>query len=242
MRHARLKGHRSGWKAIVAAVTLFVAGAFNMARAQERVLELDPAKTQINFTLDATFHTVHGTFQLKRGSVRFNSDSGVASGVVVIDARSGKTGNDSRDAKMNADILQSDKYPEIVFVPDSVKGRIDLQDPFQVDVHGVIKMHGAEHPITITTQLDPKGNQLTSVSRFAIPYLDWGVKNPSTMLLRVGEKIFVEMHTEGKYAPVGSMASRTASDWCAPQGAPTQTETAWEALFRMVEQLVRPFT
>ena len=185
---------------------------------------------------------MHGTFQLKRGSVRFNSDSGVASGVVVIDARSGKTGNDSRDAKMNADILQSDKYPEIVFVPDSVKGRIDLQDPFQVDVHGVIKMHGAEHPITITTHLDPKGNQLTSVSRFAIPYLEWGVKNPSTMLLRVGEKIFVEMHTEGKYAPVGSMASRAVSDGCAPRVAATQKETAWGALLRMAEQLAWLFT
>ena len=51
------------------------------------MLELDPAHTQISFTLDATFHTVHGTFQLKRGSVRFNSDGGVASGVVVIDKK-----------------------------------------------------------------------------------------------------------------------------------------------------------
>jgi len=236
-----LNGHRSAWTAIAVTVAL-LAGTAGTARAQERVLELDPAHTQINFTLDATFHTVHGTFQLKRGSVRFNSDNGVASGVVVIDARSGKTGNDSRDAKMNAEILQSDKYPEIVFVPDSVKGRIDLQDRFQVDVHGVIKMHGAERPITITTQIDPKGDQLSSVSRFAIPYLEWGLKNPSTLLLRVGEKIFVEMHTEGKYAPVGSMASHTAGGWCAPRAAATQYETAWEALVRIAKQLAWPFT
>src|ERR1700685_97537 len=128
-------GHRSAWKAIAAAVALFVAGVVNTAPAQERVLGLDPAHTQINFTLDATFHTVHGTFQLKRGSVRFNSDTGAASGIVVIDARSGKTGNDSRDARMNEEILQSDKYPEIIFVPDSVSGRIDLQDPVPVNAH-----------------------------------------------------------------------------------------------------------
>jgi polyisoprenoid-binding protein YceI len=206
-------GHRSAWKAIAAAVALFVAGVVNTARAQERVLELDPAHTKINFTLDATFHTVHGTFQLKRGSVRFNSDTGAASGIVVIDARSGKTGNDSRDARMNEEILQSDKYPEIIFVPDSVSGRIDLQDPFQVNVHGVIRMHGNEHPITISTQLEPKGAQLSSDSRFAIPYLQWGLKNPSTLLLRVGDKIFVEMHTEGKYAPVGSMAGGAGDNW-----------------------------
>jgi polyisoprenoid-binding protein YceI len=234
-------GHGFGWTAVAATVALVVAGAATTARAQERVLELDPAHTQINFTLDATFHTVHGTFQLKRGSVRFNSDSGVASGVVVIDARSGKTGNDSRDTRMNAEILQSDKYPEIIFVPDSVTGRIDLRDPFQVNVHGTIKMHGAEHPITITTQLDPKGNQLSSTSRFAIPYLEWGVKNPSTMLLRVGDKIFVEMHTEGKYAPVGSMASRAGNDWRPGAAQTAQPETMLGKLCRIVEQLEWPF-
>jgi polyisoprenoid-binding protein YceI len=225
---------------MVAAVALFFAGAADTARAQsqERVLELDPAHTQISFTLDATFHTVHGTFQLKRGSVRFNSDGGVASGVVVIDARSGKTGNDSRDAKMNAEILQSDKYPEIIFVPESVTGRIDLRDPFQVDVHGVIKMHGTEHPITITTRLVPKGNQLLSDSRFAIPYVAWGLKNPSSMLLRVGDKISVEMHTEGKYAPVGSMASAAGSDRRTPRGTATRSR-AWASSGQPLESTKR---
>jgi polyisoprenoid-binding protein YceI len=263
-------GHGSAWMAFAATVAL-ATGVATTAWAQERVLELDPAHTQINFTLDATFHAVHGTFQLKRGSVRFNSDNGVASGIVVIDARSGKTGNDSRDARMNAEILQSDKYPEIIFVPDSVTGRIDLQDPFQVNVHGVIKMHGNEHPVTITTQLEPKGAQLSSTSRFAIPYLQWGLKNPSTLLLRVGDKIFVEMHTEGKYAPVGSMASgagdsgirarRCAAaqtgayaavgrpieslkdrELCSAAAQTTQTVTVAGELGRLVEQLVWPST
>lgn len=31
------------------------------ARAQQMVLELDPAKTRLEFTLDAFLHTVHGT-------------------------------------------------------------------------------------------------------------------------------------------------------------------------------------
>jgi polyisoprenoid-binding protein YceI len=257
----------------IAGTLALIAGAATTARAQaqvqERVLELDPARTQINFTLDATLHTVHGTFQLKRASIRFNSDNGVASGMVVIDARSGKTGNDSRDAKMNAEILQSDKYPEIIFVPDSVKGRIDLRESFQVDVHGVIRMHGTEHPITITTQLEPAGNQLSSNSRFAIPYVEWGLKNPSTLLLRVGEKVFVEMHTEGKYAPVGSMASQADGNghrlsdatanpagcgaasgllerlkWpepCAIAAQNGQNETVVERISRIAEQLMGPF-
>jgi len=36
------------------------------ARAQESAVDLDPAQTTIEFTLDTTLHAVHGTFKLKR--------------------------------------------------------------------------------------------------------------------------------------------------------------------------------
>ena len=42
-------------------------------------------------------HTVHGTFQLRRGAIRFDPASGQASGEIVIDLASGQSGNKWRD-------------------------------------------------------------------------------------------------------------------------------------------------
>src|SRR5689334_20646410 len=100
---------------------IFVAVATSLF-GQETALDLDPAQTHVEFTLGAVLHTVHGTFQLKRAALRYDLATGKASGEIVIDARSGQTGNDSRDKKMHKSILESERYPEIVFLPDRVDG------------------------------------------------------------------------------------------------------------------------
>src|ERR1700683_3195973 len=88
--------------------------------AADTVLELTPSKTEIGFTVSDTLHTVHGTFKLKRGSIRFDPETGKASGEIVIDVPSGASGSGMRDKRMHKDILESQKYPEAVFVPDKV--------------------------------------------------------------------------------------------------------------------------
>ena len=71
------------------------------------MLQLDPATTQVNFTLGDVLHTVHGTFKLKRGTVKFDPASGHASGLVVVDSTSGDSGSRARDHKMHTEILES---------------------------------------------------------------------------------------------------------------------------------------
>src|SRR6516225_9126323 len=87
---------------------LFVAFVFTLAAsAQTYVFEIDPHQSRLGFTLDATLHTVHGAFQLKDGSVRFDPSTGAASGLITVDAISADTGNRGRDHKMHKDILES---------------------------------------------------------------------------------------------------------------------------------------
>ena len=57
--------------------------------AQEMVLDLDPAKSQVNFTLPDVVHTVHGTFKLKGGAISFDPATGKATGEVIVDVTSG---------------------------------------------------------------------------------------------------------------------------------------------------------
>src|SRR5271167_3000378 len=79
------------------------------------VLTLDPAQSTLHWTLGGSLHTVHGTFALKRGSVRLDPATNSVSGEIVADATSGESGNGSRDKRMHNEILESRQYAEVVF-------------------------------------------------------------------------------------------------------------------------------
>jgi polyisoprenoid-binding protein YceI len=156
----------------------------------DTVLELDPGKTEIAFTVSDTLHTVRGTFKLKRGSIRFDQETGKASGEIVIDVPSGASGSGMRDKRMQKEILESQKYPEAVFSPDHVDG--PLGQP-EVDVHGKINIHGADHELTLHFKVTAEDGQYAVSTHFTIPYVQWGMKNPSNFFLKVGDKVEMDV-------------------------------------------------
>lgn len=155
--------------------------------------DLDPAKTEIQFTLHDVLHTVRGTFQLKRGSIHFDPNSGKASGEIVIDVASGESGNQARDKRMHKEILESGRYPEATFTPDHVEGDLATQGRSQIDVHGVFHIHGADHELTLHFQVEHAGEQYTASTHFTIPYVQWGMKNPSNFLLKVDKTVDLDI-------------------------------------------------
>jgi polyisoprenoid-binding protein YceI len=169
--------------------------------AQEMTLELDPANTRIAFTLAATLHTVHGTFALKRGTIHFNPSTGSASGVIVVDATSGDSGNNGRDRKMHHEILESQRYPEIIFTPTRLSGKVDLQRDSTVQVDGIFRLHGTDQPVTLTLPVQMKGNNLSVRTHIVIPYVAWGLKNPSTLFVHVNDKVDIDINTGGRILP-----------------------------------------
>src|SRR5207253_4296277 len=64
-------------------------------RGERLSIELDPQQSTVTFTLGAFLHTVRGTFRVKHGTVRFDTETGEATGEVVVDLGSGVTGNSS---------------------------------------------------------------------------------------------------------------------------------------------------
>ena len=136
--------------AAVLLAALCLATAAPAARAQESVFTLDPAQTKIGFALGATLHSVHGTFRLKSGQIHFDPATGAASGAVTVDATSGESGNDSRDRKMHKEIIESQKYPEIVFTPRHVAGQLTELTGGQgatseLQVSGTFRLLGQDH-------------------------------------------------------------------------------------------------
>ena len=166
-------------------------------QAQSITLNLDPARSQITFTLGATLHTVDGSFKLKSGAIQFNPANGEASGDVVVDATSGESGNNSRDQKMHRSVLESQNYPEIIFVPERVQGPVSLSGESRVQIQGLLKLHGSQHEITIPADIQITDAQLTANLHFAIPYVEWGLKDPSTFVLRVEKKVDITIRVAG---------------------------------------------
>lgn len=168
-----------------------------LAQAQQLVLHCDPAQTAANFSLGASLHTVHGGFTLKRCEIHFDPSSASISGEVVFDATTGQTDNDSRDRKMHKDVLESERYPEVRFRPDRVDGKVATAATSTVQVHGMFGIHGAEHEITVPVDVKLDGNHWTASARFPVPYVRWGMKNPSNLFLRVRDSVDVELKAAG---------------------------------------------
>lgn len=165
---------------------------------QELAWELDPARTTVQFTLHDVLHTVQGNFKLKHGDLRFNPLTGKIGGEIVVDTGSGASGSDGRDRRMHKNILESTRYPEIVFSPDRVDGVIAQDGEAQVAVHGMFRIHGTEHEMTLPFKVHMSGGQISATTHFTIPYVSWGMKNPSTLLLRVSDKVDIDIATHSR--------------------------------------------
>lgn len=134
---------------------------------------------------------------MDRGSMSVDIGSGKVGGEIVVDAKSGDSGNGMRDRKMYREVLESDRYPEITFRPDRVDGTVSPQGKSSVRVHGIFAIHGAEHELTVPAQVEMFPDRWTAVLRFSIPYVRWGMKNPSTLFLRVNESVDIDVNAAG---------------------------------------------
>jgi polyisoprenoid-binding protein YceI len=169
----------------------------SLVAAQQIKVDLDPAQTKIEWILGDVLHTVHGAFKLRSGSVTFDPKSGNASGEIIVDATSGESGNNARDKKMHKEVLESQRYPDIMFSPKHVMGKVADQGTSNIQVQGVFRIHGADHDFTLSLPVERSGDEVKANTSFPVPYQDWGMKNPSTFLLKVENKVIISISSMG---------------------------------------------
>ena len=178
--------------------SLLTLAAFAIPACAARYsLELKPENTNLAWTLGDVLHTVHGTFNLKSGVIDFETDTGAASGRVVIDVTSGDSGSDARDRKMHANVLESAKYPEAVFTPDRLEGKLTVPGTSNVKLEGVFLIHGVEHRMTMTVEAKATEDYVNASIAFDVPYVAWGMKDPSNFILKVNKIVQFSVHSAG---------------------------------------------
>ena len=201
-------GHIFRGKFVFAAV---VALTITAAAAQDTALQLDPAHTSVKFTLGDVLHTVRGTFQLRHGALQFDPGSGKISGQIVVDAKSGDSGSGMRDRKMHWEILESERYSEFIFRPNHVQGTVAPEGKSTVQVRGIFSIHGTDHEITVPAEVEMGSDHWTATVHFTIPYVKWGMKNPSTLFLRVNDSVQIDLVATGSVGQRSNEARGTVS-------------------------------
>jgi polyisoprenoid-binding protein YceI len=164
-------------------------------------LELDPAQSKVHWTLPSSLHTVHGTFAVVRGMMSLDRESGKAGGEIVVNAKSGQSGNDSRDRKMHKEILETAKYPDVVFRPTQVEGKVTPKGSCDVKILGTFSVHGADHEITALVHAEIEGESWKGTAKFDVPYVAWGIRNPSNFLLKADKVVQIEVEMAGRLQP-----------------------------------------
>lgn len=171
------------------------------ALAQRQSFTVDPGTSHIAFSLGATAHNVHGTFHVQSGSVDFDRSAATISGSIVVAAGSGESGNSGRDQKMHNNVLEVANFAQITFVPVSYRGTIAPSGDSQIQVSGDFTLHGSSHNITVPVQIHIDGASLTARAHFNVPYVQWGLKDPSVFILKVAKEVGIDVTLAGRVTP-----------------------------------------
>ena len=180
---------------IVPALALMFVSA---ALAQHQTFAVNPDASDVKMKLNTTHEVVNGTFHVQSGAIEFDRSARRISGIVVVAAGSGKTGNGSRDKKMNKDILKVDQFTTVSFAPKAYTGTIAASGDSTIQVSGVFTLLGTPHDVTIPIRIHMDGLKATAKGHLIVPYVQWGLKNPSFLIWKAEDNVDVDIDLVGE--------------------------------------------
>ena len=84
---------------------------------------------------------------------------------------------------------QAEELDEKAFAANHIGQRILVQNRSIIQVTGSFLIHGQAHEITIPMQIQMSQGKITATGKFIVPYVQWGMKNPSNFILKVNDKV-----------------------------------------------------
>jgi polyisoprenoid-binding protein YceI len=172
-----------------------------VALPQQQTFVANPDASEVKMTLKTTREVVNGTFHIQSGSLQFDRSAAKISGSVVVLAGSGKTGNGLRDKKMNKDILEVEQHATVSFEPKSYAGTIAPSGDSAIQVTGILTLLGTPHDITIPILVHLEGTTATAKAHFVVPYIQWGLKDPSFLFWKADKDVAIDLSLTGRLSP-----------------------------------------
>jgi polyisoprenoid-binding protein YceI len=173
------------------------------ALAQRQTFVVNPDASEVKIRLKTTHELVNGTFHVQSGSIEFDRSAPKMSGSVVVLSGSGKTGNGSRDKKMNKDILEVEQHATVSFEPKSYAGTIASSGDSNIQVTGIFTLLGTPHEITIPILVHLESTTLAAKAHFVVPYVQWGLKDPSFLIWKADKDVAIDLILTGQLRGLG---------------------------------------
>ncbi len=167
------------------------------ALAQHQTFVVNPDASEVKMTLKTTHELVNGTFHIQSGAIGFDRGTPQMSGSVVVLAGSGNTGNGSRDKKMNKDILQVEQHATVSFEPKTYTGDLAPSGDSNLQVTGIFTLLGTPHEIIVPMLVHLDGTSTTAKAHFVVPYVQWGLKNPSFLIWKAADDVAIDVNLVG---------------------------------------------
>jgi polyisoprenoid-binding protein YceI len=180
--------------AVVTTSLLVATSAF----AQHQTFTADSNGSRVAWMLGGNSHQVNGTFHLQSGTVDFDRTAHTMSGSIVVAAGSGNSGEASRDKKMNNEVLDVPHFSDITFAPQKFDGTIAPSGDSLIQVSGTFTLHGTPHDLTVPMQIHIEGSAINAKTHFAVPYVKWGLKDPSMFIWKVAKEVDIDLTLVGK--------------------------------------------
>ena len=161
------------------------------------------AKNRVEFQSKATLESFGGKAKQVTAEFELNpADLKATKGTVTVDLRSLDTGIELRNKHMRENHLQTDSFPNAVFVLDSVRGQTVLAHTGStpLTVHGTMTMHGTKLGISAPGTVQPglKPGTIRLQTEFPLKITEYRIPRPEFLFLKLAEevKIIVDLTVE----------------------------------------------
>jgi polyisoprenoid-binding protein YceI len=98
---------------------------------------------------------------------------------------------------MHEEILETARYPDVIFRPTKIEGKVAVPGTSEVQLQGKFLLHGSEHDLTVPVHAELTGDHWKGTAKFTVPYIQWGLKSPNTFLLKAAPVVDIELELSG---------------------------------------------
>lgn len=190
---------RSSLASLVAVVVILVPAILAAEEpAPAYRYRVDAGGSELTWELPATLHTVHGRAPELSGTVDATAgehgDWSIQAKVVV-KAAAMVTGNEKRDRNMREKVLETDRFPEIVFEARRIRADLSRLKPgerFTAEVEGDLTVHGKAAPVRLPVDVSVSADSVVLQGFFALSWKQYGLNDPSFGIVTVRDPLKVQ--------------------------------------------------